>query len=103
MTTDPRAELRSFLGARFPQVELTDAEDIFALGFVNSLFAMELVLFVERTFGLEVPNDELTLDNFRSIKSMAELVQRQAGQAQPSPAQPVQAQSSPAQPVQAEP
>jgi methoxymalonate biosynthesis acyl carrier protein len=94
MTTDPRAELRSFLGSRFPQVELADEEDIFALGFVNSLFAMELVLFVERTFGLEVPNDELTLDNFRSIKSMAELVQRQSGQAQSDQAQPNQAQSS---------
>ena len=97
MTTDPRAELRSFLGSRFPQVELADEEDIFALGFVNSLFAMELVLFVERKFGLEVPNDELTLDNFRSIKSMAELVQRQAGQAQPSQAQPSQAQAGQAQ------
>ena len=94
MTTDPRAELRSFLGSRFPQVELADEEDIFALGFVNSLFAMELVLFVERTFGLEVPNDELTLDNFRSIKSIAELVQRQSGQAQSDQAQPNQAQSS---------
>jgi acyl carrier protein len=81
MTTDPRAEIRSFLEARFPAVELADSEDIFALGFVNSLFAMELVLFVERAFALEVPNDELTLDNFRSIKSMAELVRRQAEQA----------------------
>jgi methoxymalonate biosynthesis acyl carrier protein len=92
MTTEPRAELRSFLGSRFPQVELADEEDIFALGFVNSLFAMELVLFVERTFGFEVPNDELTLDNFRTIKSMAELVQRQAGQARPIQAQPIQVQ-----------
>jgi acyl carrier protein len=87
MTTEPRAAIRSFLGARFPQVELADEEDIFALGFVNSLFAMELVLFVERTFSLEIPNDELTLDNFRSVKSMAELVQRQTGQAQSAQAQ----------------
>ena len=86
MTIDPRAELRSFLSSRFPQVELADEEDIFALGFVNSLFAMELVLFVERRFNLAVSNDELTLDNFRSIKSMSELVQRQAGQASSSQA-----------------
>ncbi len=87
MTTDSRTELRSFLEARFPQVELADEEDIFALGFVNSLFAMELVLFVERTFRLEIPNEELTLDNFRSIKTMAELIRRQAGQAQTGQAQ----------------
>jgi methoxymalonate biosynthesis acyl carrier protein len=76
MTTDPRPDLRSFLGTRFPQVEVADEEDIFALGFVNSLFAMELVLFIERTFGFEVSNEDLTLDNFRSIKAMAELVGR---------------------------
>ena len=80
MTSDPRAEIRSFLKKRFPQVELADEEDIFALGFVNSLFAMELVMFVERTFGLEISNDELTLDNFRSIKTMTELIRRQASQ-----------------------
>jgi methoxymalonate biosynthesis acyl carrier protein len=76
MTTDPRPDLRSFLGSRFPQVELADEEDIFALGFVNSLFAMELVMFIERVFRFEVPNEDLTLDNFRSIKTMAELIGR---------------------------
>lgn len=81
MTTDPRPDLRSFLGTRIPQVELADEEDIFELGFVNSLFAMELVLFIERTFRFEIPNDDLTLDNFRSIKTMAELIRRQSGQA----------------------
>lgn len=76
MTTDPRPDLRSFLSSRFPQVEVADEEDIFALGFVNSLFAMELVMFIERMFGFEVPNEDLTLDNFRSIKAMAELIGR---------------------------
>ena len=76
MTTDPGPDLRSFLGTRFPQVELADEEDIFALGFVNSLFAMELVLFIERTFGFEIANEDLTLDNFRSIKAMTELIRR---------------------------
>jgi acyl carrier protein len=86
MTSDPRAEIRSFLKKRFPQVELTDEEDIFALGFVNSLFAMELVTFIERTFSMEIPNDELTLDNFRSVKAMAGLVRRQASQPESSQA-----------------
>lgn len=79
MTTDPRPLIRSFLGTRFPQVELADEEDIFALGFVNSLFAMELVLFIERTFALAIANEDLTLDNFRSVKTMAELIARQSG------------------------
>jgi acyl carrier protein len=75
-TTDVRGEIRRFITAKFPQISLTDSDDIFALGFVNSLFAMELVMFVEKAFGVRAPNDELKLDNFRSLDRMAELVAR---------------------------
>jgi methoxymalonate biosynthesis acyl carrier protein len=43
---------------------------------VNSLFAMELVLFIEDSCGFTIPNDDLTLDNFRSVRAMAALVAR---------------------------
>jgi methoxymalonate biosynthesis acyl carrier protein len=76
MTYDPRSDLRAFLGTRFPDIQLGDEDDIFELGFVNSLFAMELVLFIERTFAFELPNEDLTLDNFRTVRAMAELVGR---------------------------
>jgi methoxymalonate biosynthesis acyl carrier protein len=76
VTPDPRTEIRSFITRRFPQAELTDDNDIFALGFVNSLFAMELVTFIEGTFGTAIPNEELTLDNFRTIAAMAGLAGR---------------------------
>jgi methoxymalonate biosynthesis acyl carrier protein len=68
--------IRSFIEERFPQAELADDQDIFELGFVNSLFAMELVLFIESQFAMEIANDDLTLDNFRTINAMAVLVQR---------------------------
>jgi methoxymalonate biosynthesis acyl carrier protein len=74
MTSDPRYELRAFLGTRFPGIRFADEDDIFKLGFVNSLFAMELVLFIERTFAFELADEELTLDNFRTVNAMAELV-----------------------------
>ena len=78
MTNDPRLAIKSFIVGRFPQADLGDDQDIFALGFVNSLFATELVMFIEGTFGIVIPNEELTLDNFRTIASMAELVARQS-------------------------
>ncbi|MEV6164508.1 acyl carrier protein [Streptomyces sp. NPDC052052] len=74
MSDDIRTPIREFISAKFPQISLADEEDIFALGFVNSLFAMELVMFVEKTFGVRVPNEELRLDNFRTLNAMAELV-----------------------------
>ena len=85
MTDDTPTRIRSFITARFPRAELTDELDIFELGFVNSLFATELVMFIENTFQITVPNEELTLDNFRTVASMSALVQRQlATTAQPA-------------------
>ncbi|MFF3635573.1 acyl carrier protein [Streptomyces sp. NPDC002250] len=70
------ARIRDFIVSRYPQAELTDDQDIFSLGFINSLFAMELVMFVEKEFGISIPNDELRIDNFRTVTAMAELVGR---------------------------
>ncbi len=69
--------IRDFVQGRFPQAtNLRDDVDIFSLGFVNSLFAMELVLFLERHAGVQVPNEELNLDNFRTVEGMVALVGR---------------------------
>lgn len=70
-------QILTFVRNRYPQEQIDAGQDIFALGFVNSLFAMELVLFLEKTFGITIPQDELLIDNFRSAHVMAELVERQ--------------------------
>ncbi|CAM3575647.1 acyl carrier protein [Kibdelosporangium persicum] len=77
MSQDARNEIRAFITAKFPRMTFTDEQDIFALGFVNSLFAMELVMFIEKAFGTRIPNEELNLDNFRTVARMADLVRRQ--------------------------
>jgi acyl carrier protein len=68
--------IRGFITPRFPNHSLQDGEDLFSLGFVNSLFAMELVLFIEKEFGLSIPNEEMDLDNFRTVHGMVALVDR---------------------------
>lgn len=75
---DIRPKITNFLKKFFPAVELSDDQDIFALGFVNSLFAMQLVLFVEKEFSITIENEELDIDNFRSIQAISELVARSA-------------------------
>jgi acyl carrier protein len=69
-------QILSFIRNRFPQADITPAEDIFSLGYINSLFAMELVMYVEKTFAVTIPNDELRIDNFRTAAAMTELVDR---------------------------
>jgi acyl carrier protein len=75
-----KAKVRTFLGRFFRKHELGDDEDIFALGFVNSLFAMQLVMFLEKEFGVRVDNKDMDLTNFKSINAIAELVTKKLGE-----------------------
>ncbi|HLG60375.1 MAG TPA: phosphopantetheine-binding protein [Ktedonosporobacter sp.] len=76
-----KSKIRTFLAGFITNVTLQDTQDIFALGFVNSLFAMQLVLFVEKEFGITVENEDLNIDNFRSISAITQLIeQKTAGQ-----------------------
>jgi methoxymalonate biosynthesis acyl carrier protein len=76
MKDDVKTEIRTFINYSFQNLEVEDGEDIFALGFVNSLFAMQLVMFVEKAFSVSVEDEDLNLDNFRSVNAIADLVQR---------------------------
>lgn len=76
-----QAKIKEFLSRFFKNHELQPEEDIFALGFVNSLLAMQLVAFVEKEFGVRVEDEDLDLDNFRSIQAISNLIARKQGTA----------------------
>lgn len=69
-----KKQIRAFLSRFFKKHELQDEEDIFALGFVNSLFAMQLVMFLEKEFKIKVENKDLDLNNFRTISTIADFI-----------------------------
>lgn len=76
MSVFEQDQILAFIRDRYPQADIEATDDIFSLGFVNSLFAMELVMFVEKTFGVVIPNEELRIENFQTATVMAELVGR---------------------------
>ncbi len=71
-----KTQIKTFLSRFFGNHDLQADEDIFALGFVNSLFAMQLVLFIEQDFQITIENEDLEFDNFRTINSIANLIER---------------------------
>ncbi|HAZ44666.1 MAG TPA: D-alanyl carrier protein [Cyanobacteria bacterium UBA11369] len=73
---DAKAKIKKFLSQYFVNHELQDNEDIFAQGFVNSMFAMQLVLFVEQEFQVTIENDDLDIENFNTINAIAKLLER---------------------------
>ena len=75
-TEEIKTKTRDFVSRFFRGHELGDDEDMFATGYVNSMFAMQLVQFVESTFGITVESEDLELDNFRSVNAITALVQR---------------------------
>jgi acyl carrier protein len=71
-----KTKIKEFLSRFFRNHELKDDEDIFSLGFVNSLLAMQLVNFIEKEFGVEIDDDDLDLDNFRTVDNIDSLIAR---------------------------
>lgn len=74
-TRDVKARIRSFVQPHLGENEVADTDDIFALGLVNSLFAMQLAVFVEREFEFRLGPDDMDFDHFRSIGGLANFVE----------------------------
>lgn len=68
--------IKQFLSRFFRNHQIGDDEDIFSLGFVNSLMALQLVGFLEKEFGFTIEDEDLDFDNFRTINAMNALVER---------------------------
>lgn len=75
---EAKEKIRAYFARLFRNGDLQDDTDIFATGFVNSLMAMQLVMFVEKEFEITVENEDLDLKNFNSINAITGLIQRRA-------------------------
>jgi methoxymalonate biosynthesis acyl carrier protein len=58
------------------KTSVTADHDLFASGLVSSMFAMELVVYLEKTYGITIVGADLRLENFRTVTTMTELVLR---------------------------
>lgn len=54
-------------------------EDLFESGLVSSLFAMELISYLEKSYAVTIEGQDLRLENFRTVEAMTELVLRLKG------------------------
>lgn len=79
-----RAQVRRFVRTVVRHTELDDNDDLFAQGFINSLFAMQLVMFVEQTFEVQVDSEDLDMGNFRSIDAVTRFVAKKRRTAPPA-------------------
>ncbi len=69
-------KIKTFLSRFFRNHELRDDDDIFAMGFVNSLLALQLVNFLQKEFSITIEDEDLDFENFRTLNNMDALLER---------------------------
>ena len=71
--------VRSFLSKFIPIKDFKDDDAIFSRGFANSLFGMQLVVFIENEFSLKIGDEGLELENFYSINAITAFIKAKGG------------------------
>jgi acyl carrier protein len=75
---DLRLQVREFLQGHLSSQRFADDENIFEAGLVNSLFAVQLVAFVENSLGVKVEDIDLDLANFNSVNAICGFVKQKS-------------------------
>lgn len=68
-------KLRAFISEASGISDIEDSTELFSTGIVNSLFAIQLMMFIEKTSGSQISMEELDIDNFNSIASICAFVE----------------------------
>jgi acyl carrier protein len=77
-----REQIRSFLTSNFYVADPAALEDEASLldrGIIDSTGVLEIIFFIEETFGIAVEDSEMLPDNLDSIQSIANFVARKKG------------------------
>jgi len=80
-TQQLKESLRGFLQEYIKVADFKDDENIFAAKYVNSLFVMQLILFVEKEFAIRVETEDMELANFCSVDALAAFVDKKQSEA----------------------
>ena len=71
-------QIRDFILANLvvfdDDVEFSNDDNIFELGFVNSLFAMKLVTYIESEFNMTIESEEMDIANFNTINNIVNFI-----------------------------
>ncbi len=76
---DTRERIYQFFVDKKKADGLTYDTELLKSRFINSLFALQIVMFVEKEFGVKLGRREISTENFHSINAIAELVESHLG------------------------
>ncbi|TDP92964.1 acyl carrier protein [Labedaea rhizosphaerae] len=82
--SDQLATIRAFVANHVGGLEFGDDDDFFERGYVNSLFAVQIVMFVESTLGVPVVDRDLDITNFATINRIDGYARRKRAELAPA-------------------
>jgi methoxymalonate biosynthesis acyl carrier protein len=71
--------VRQFILSSINIPDLQGDDDLFELGIANSLFAIQLMTFIEKTFALEMEMEDVDIENFKSLNACTDFVMKKSG------------------------
>ena len=74
-----KESVKRFILSSINIAHLGDDDNLFESGIVNSLFAVQLMTFIEKTFAIEIGMDDLDIENFKSLNAATAFVVRKNG------------------------
>ena len=57
------------------EVTLNDDDDLLLSGLIDSLGVVRLITFIEETFDTHIPPEDITIENFGTVQSIADYIQ----------------------------
>lgn len=61
---------------RNKNARLDDNEDLLSAGILDSLAILQLVTYIEKALGIQVPDEDVVYDNFKSINALVGYLQQ---------------------------
>jgi acyl carrier protein len=52
-------------------------DDLLSAGIIDSLGILQLVSFVEKQFGIQIPDEDVVLENFQSVAALSAYLDKQ--------------------------
>lgn len=74
-----KVKVKEFIYKLNKNSPLDEDDNLFQTGIVNSLFAIQLIMFIEKTFNIKISASEINPDNFFSINKITEFIEEKLG------------------------
>lgn len=71
-----RESVRAYIIKSVSVKQLEDDADLFGSGLASSLFAIQLMTFIEKNFKIKVTMDDLDMSNFKTVNAILDFIEK---------------------------